>query len=415
MMARALAEHHLQIVCMACRQVRNLARYARGGYNPDTRVDVIISVMVRITPHICLAPVLAAAALRTPPCAIALCQLLRSACVPGLLAIVAEQRQTQRIVAWSSWLCRVVMIYSCLCRSYVIDNKRLFRPCIASMCACSSGRMRPARLRTGWTLLMRSRRSTLCAASSCWASPRHASTPCTPPRDTPRCFQSLQLRFCTPLRGTPRCLLGTSARWTVQHLCGVVSVCVKHLTTARVTAGFSRHDVTRRVNGDALQRPQAYRNRNRMMREWVANQTSGAHYIDFDALAFAPNLPVGTLTSWSLAQCNSGTIIPAVGLSSSSLIATGPSLLPPGSMCGRQQALCVPPAVGVWRAAGRRQLLPGAAPGCELHVPSRRTSECRCTANSLTLQFCGVFRLKVLQEQAASSSPLPEWSVACLS
>ena len=28
-----------------------------------------------------------------------------------------------------------------------------------------------------------------------------------------------------------------------------------------------------------------------MMREWVANQTSGAHYIDFDALAFAPNLP----------------------------------------------------------------------------------------------------------------------------
>jgi hypothetical protein len=29
-----------------------------------------------------------------------------------------------------------------------------------------------------------------------------------------------------------------------------------------------------------------------MMREWVANQTSGAHYIDFDALAFAPNLPV---------------------------------------------------------------------------------------------------------------------------
>ena len=29
-----------------------------------------------------------------------------------------------------------------------------------------------------------------------------------------------------------------------------------------------------------------------MMREWVANQTSGAYYIDFDALAFAPNLPV---------------------------------------------------------------------------------------------------------------------------
>jgi hypothetical protein len=80
----------------------------------------------------------------------------------------------------------------------------------------------------------------------------------------------------------------------------VLNFCVKHLATAGVTAGFSRCDVTRRVDGDALRRPQAYRNRNRMMREWVANQTSGAHYIDFDALAFAPNLPVSvTKHFWS--------------------------------------------------------------------------------------------------------------------
>lgn len=29
-----------------------------------------------------------------------------------------------------------------------------------------------------------------------------------------------------------------------------------------------------------------------MMREWAANQTRDAYYIDFDALAHAPNLPV---------------------------------------------------------------------------------------------------------------------------
>jgi hypothetical protein len=121
-MARALAEHRLQIVCMACRQVRNLARYTRGGYNPDTRVDVIISVMVRITPRVCFAPVIAATAPQTAPCATALCQLLRSACVPGQSAVVAEQRHTQRNLAWSSWLYRVLMIYSCLCCSYVLTT-----------------------------------------------------------------------------------------------------------------------------------------------------------------------------------------------------------------------------------------------------------------------------------------------------
>ncbi len=36
---------------------------------------------------------------------------------------------------------------------------------------------------------------------------------------------------------------------------------------------------------------QAYQNRNRMMREWAANQTRDAYYIDFDVLARAPNLP----------------------------------------------------------------------------------------------------------------------------
>ena len=76
-MASSLAERHPQIVCMACRQVRNLARYARGGYNPDTRVDVIISVMVQITFRVCFGPVVAAAALRTPLHALVSCQLLR--------------------------------------------------------------------------------------------------------------------------------------------------------------------------------------------------------------------------------------------------------------------------------------------------------------------------------------------------
>jgi hypothetical protein len=33
---------------VSIQQVRNLARYTRGGYNPDSRVDVIISVMVRL-------------------------------------------------------------------------------------------------------------------------------------------------------------------------------------------------------------------------------------------------------------------------------------------------------------------------------------------------------------------------------
>lgn len=36
---------------------------------------------------------------------------------------------------------------------------------------------------------------------------------------------------------------------------------------------------------------QAYQNRNHMMREWVANQTSGAHYIDFDVLSTSDGIP----------------------------------------------------------------------------------------------------------------------------
>lgn len=48
---------------------------------------------------------------------------------------------------------------------------------------------------------------------------------------------------------------------------------------------------TARVSPSYPEYVKAYQNRNRMMREWVANQTEGAAYIDFDVLSTAPNTP----------------------------------------------------------------------------------------------------------------------------
>lgn len=71
-----------------------------------------------------------------------------------------------------------------------------------------------------------------------------------------------------------------------------------------------------------------------MMREWVANQTSGAHYIDFDALAFAPNLPVSILDIlWSCAVATAAPAYPQWGCIHVWVRSTRPLLLL-GSMCG---------------------------------------------------------------------------------
>jgi len=48
---------------------------------------------------------------------------------------------------------------------------------------------------------------------------------------------------------------------------------------------------TARVDPTKPDYVKAYQNRNHMMREWVANQTSGAHYIDFDVLSTSDGIP----------------------------------------------------------------------------------------------------------------------------
>ncbi len=76
-----------------------------------------------------------------------------------------------------------------------------------------------------------------------------------------------------------RCLASTGAvrALSCQRASLPVSSCTSRIAVPQGTA--------------SLRCAQAYRHRNAMMREWVANQTSGAHYIDFDALALAPDVP----------------------------------------------------------------------------------------------------------------------------
>jgi hypothetical protein len=52
----------------------------------------------------------------------------------------------------------------------------------------------------------RSRRGASCGASSCWASPPRASTPCTPQRGTPRYMLNARL-FDSAAYVTQLCLL----------------------------------------------------------------------------------------------------------------------------------------------------------------------------------------------------------------
>ena len=113
--------------------MRNLARYAGGGYNPDTRVDVIISVMVRITPRVCFDPCHSCSSpANTSVRTSAALAAQVTACVDGLLAVVAEPWHTQRNLVWSLWLCGAVM-YIFLCRSSVKTKSGFSDP---TSCVC---------------------------------------------------------------------------------------------------------------------------------------------------------------------------------------------------------------------------------------------------------------------------------------